>query len=61
MTNSEGGNTVAKRLISLLIGIAVFAILMVVRYEVDGVWVRAAIAGAALGILAWTFMQARRK
>ena len=57
---TEPGLTSAQ-LLKLVIGIAVFFSLMVVRGETEEMWIRALITGSAFSILAWSVIQAKRK
>jgi hypothetical protein len=45
---------------SIIVGILSFAGLMELRYELSSVWARAAVAGAAAGVLALTVVASRR-
>jgi len=51
--------TVAQ-MIKLLVGIILFGMLMGMRDNFEGRWVRAAVAGCAGGILGWIILQCRK-
>ena len=49
------------RLIKLAVGVALFAALMALQFEVQGPWLRAMVAGCAFGVLAWSIVVVPRK
>jgi hypothetical protein len=48
------------RVKQIVIGIALFATLIAIRYELSSVWARAAVAGCAFAVLAWAVFGVRR-
>jgi hypothetical protein len=50
-----------QQLGKLVVGIVLFAALMALQTEVQGMWPRALVAGGAFGILAWSIFSATRK
>jgi hypothetical protein len=49
------------QLVRLAVGIALFAALMTLQSEVQGLWPRVLLAGGAFGILTWSIVAATRK
>jgi hypothetical protein len=51
----------ASQLIKLVIGIAVFSVLLAVRGEFEQIWMRALVAACAGVVLGWAILQARKR
>ena len=60
-TNEPRKGLSSAKVIKLIIGIAVFAVLMGIRSEFDDRWVRALVAACAFGTLAWAIVQATKR
>ena len=45
----------------LAVGLVLFAALMALQADVQGMWLRALVAGSAFGVLAWSVFAAARK